>query len=276
MGTSTPDSRYVHGTEPIEQRRLSALNRLLNESSLREMAPCRGERVLDVGCGLAQFTRDLARATGVPALGIERSAEQIAEGLRQAREAGEEALIEIRAGDALAPPLTAAEWGAFDIAHARFVLEHVPDPQRVVRHLVRAVKPGGRVVLEDDDHDVLRLAPEPPGVMAVWRSYMRTYDRLGNDPYVGRRLVALLSEAGGAPRRNMWLFFGACAGDERLGALVENMAGLLEGARDPILATGGVDAAGFTEGLATLRAWGKRPDAAFWFARCWAEGVRAR
>ena len=55
------------------------------------------------------------------------------------------------------------EWGTFDVAHTRFVLEHVPDPLRVVKTMVRAVQPGGRIVLADDDHDVLRLWPEPPG-----------------------------------------------------------------------------------------------------------------
>jgi SAM-dependent methyltransferase len=272
---SAPDSKYIHGTEPIEQRRLSILNQLLNQTSLRQLAPRPGERLLDMGCGLAQFTRDVARATGVKALGIERSAEQIAEAVRQAREQGEEALIEIRAGDALDPPLRADEWGKFDIAHARFVLEHVRDPLGVVRQLVRAAKPGGRIVLEDDDHDVLRLHPEPPGVATLWRGYMATYDRLGNDPVVGRRLVTLLTEAGAAPRCNTWLFFGACAGDPRLGPLVENMAGLLEGARDEILAGGSMNRAEIDRALAALRAWGQRPDASFWFARCWAEGVRS-
>ena len=265
----------MHGTEPAEQRRLSTLNDLLNQTSLEQMAPKKGERMLDMGCGLAQLTRGVARATGVKALGIERSAEQIREATRQAREAGEEALIEIRAGDALAPPLSAGEWGSFDLAHARFVLEHVPDPLRVVKHMVKAVRSGGRIVLEDDDHDVLRLHPDPPGFRALWECYMRTYDRLGNDPYVGRRLVSLLREAGAAPRRNLWLFFGGCSGEERFPMLIENIIGIFEGARAPMLATGATDAAGFDAVLANLRAFGARPDGAIWFARCWAEGVRA-
>src|SRR6266849_2977936 len=94
-------SRYLHGTAPEEQRRLSTLNRLLNESSLREIAIQPRERVVDFGCGLAQLTRDMARTAGVRALGIERSGDQIAEALRQARKAGEESLIELRAGDVL-------------------------------------------------------------------------------------------------------------------------------------------------------------------------------
>jgi len=270
------ESRYVHGTAPEEQRRLSTLNDLLNDSSLRELDLKGGERVLDLGAGLGQLTRAIARAVG-PAgrvVGIERSPEQLAEARRQARDAGEDRLIELREGDVMNLELGPDEWGSFDIAHARFILEHVPDPLRVVSAMTRAVKPGGRVVLEDDDHDVMRLWPEPPGLGAVWRAYIRTYDRLGNDPAVGRRLVSLLHDAGAEPRRNRWLFFGGCSGDGRLELFVRNLAGLLEGAQDTMIGAGLIDRACFDQTLESLRAWGTRPDAAFWFARCWAEGVR--
>jgi len=276
MTDERTSSRYLHGVAPEEQRRLAVLNDLVNESSLRALDLKGGERVLDVGAGLGQLTRAIARAAG-PAgsvLGIERSAEQIAEARRLAREDGEERLLEMRQGDVMELELAAGEWGSFDVAHARFILEHVPDPLRVVRAMVRAVRVGGRIVLEDDDHDVLRLWPEPPGLMDLWRAYIQTYVRNGNDPCVGRKLVALLHAAGAAPARNAWLFFGGCAGDGRIDLFVRNLADILEGARDAILADGAVDRARFEAAIAATRAWGERPDAGFWFARCWAEGVR--
>jgi ubiquinone/menaquinone biosynthesis C-methylase UbiE len=274
--TDERHSRYVHGTTPEEQRRLSTLNDLLNSSSMRALGLFGGERVLDVGAGLGQLTRAIARAVG-PAghvLGIERSETQIAEARRLARADGENGLLELRAGDVLALDLAPDEWGSFDVAHARFILEHVPDPQGVVKAMVRAVRPGGRIVLEDDDHDVLRLAPEPPGLEELWRAYIRSYETNGNDPYVGRKLVALLHGAGAAPTRNDWLFFGGCAGDGRLDLFVQNLTVLLEGARDEIMETGKIDRPRFDAAIAAVRTWGDRSDAAFWFARCWAEGVR--
>ena len=265
------ESRYIHGTDPDEQARLSRLNQLLNDAALREMNVRAGERIVDFGCGLAQLTRAMARRAGVRAVGLERSAEQMAEAMRQARAEKEDHLLELRQSDVLGAEL---EPSSYDLAHARFVLEHVPDPLAVVKAMVRAVRPGGRVVLQDDDHDVLRIWPEPPGLRTLWQAYMRTYDRLGNDPIVGRRLVALLHEAGARPARSTWLFFGACAGQESFPAFVDNLYGVLASAREAIVSGALLGAAEVDETLAQIRRVGKRPDAAFWYAVAYAEGIR--
>ena len=201
---------------------------------LREMNLRGDERILDLGSGLGQFTRMMARA--VPnghVVGIEYSEEQCPPQSAR-RERGESSLAELRSGDALNLDL-GDEWGTFDVAHTRFLLEHIPDPLRAVKSMVRAVKPGGRIVLADDDHGVLRLWPEPPGWMSLWDAYMRAYERIGNDPLVGRRLVQLLHEAGAQPVRNTWVFFGGCAGMETFPILAANMAGVVRTARDTIV-----------------------------------------
>jgi SAM-dependent methyltransferase len=271
-------STYLHGTTPDEQRRLTVLNDLINQRSLSELRLRGGERILEMGSGLGQFARSMARAAGSGGriLGIERSPEQIAEAIRQARAAGEDDLVEYRHGDVLDPPLRDGEWGTFDVAHARFLLEHVPDPLAVVRSMVRALRPGGRVVLEDDDHDVLRLWPEPPGFMPLWHAYIRGFDRVGNDPYVGRRLVSLIHDAGAAPARNTWIFFGSCAGNADFEAYVENAIGILQGAREAIVEGGLLHRDSFDRAVAACDAWKKRPDAAFWFGICWAEGIHPK
>ena len=274
MADPSPQAGYVHGTHPEEQRRLAAMNALINAGSLGALAPATNETMLDVGCGLGQLTRAIAARTGARTLGIERSAEQLARAEALALEAGEVGRVEFRAGDALALPLQPHEWGTFDCAHTRFLLEHLPDPQAAVAQLARAVRSGGRVVLEDDDHEALRLWPEPPHFSIVWRAYQRTYDRLGNDPIVGRRLVQLLAGAGLQPRRIELLPFGACSGHAAFVPLVRNVAAIFRGAREPVLATGGATAQEFDGALEALEAFEERDDAAIWYAFNWAEGVK--
>ncbi len=271
----TGASHYIHGVSRAEQARLSTLNRLLNPGSLRELAIRRGDRALEVGSGLGELAREIGRLSGVPVVAIERSAEQIAEAKRAAEMQGDGGLVDFREGDALRLPLRDSERGSFDVAHCRFLLEHLPDPAGAVAEMVKAVRPGGRIVLEDDDHDVLRLWPEPAGLPSLWSAYVRSYDRVGNDPYVGRRLVALLHSAGAKPARNQWLFFGTCSGQADFETYAENLAGVLESARGAILGAGLIESSFFDRTLAELHEWSRRPDAALWYSVCWAEGVRA-
>ncbi len=185
------------------------------------MALAGGEKVIDVGCGLGQLARGMALRVGSrgAVIGVEQSADQLVVARKLAEGAGEQRLVEFRQGEAGCLPLHDAEWGTFDVAHARYLLEHVPDPVAVVREMVRAVRPGGRIILEDDAHDIHRLWPEPSGFGRLWSAYLRTYERVGNDACVGHRLVSLLLQAEAIPRRNTWLFFGACAGSPNYSGL---------------------------------------------------------
>jgi len=64
--SSSSASEYLHGGDPEEQVRLSLLNDLLNVGSLRELNLHGGERILDVGSGLGQLSRAMARTVKYP------------------------------------------------------------------------------------------------------------------------------------------------------------------------------------------------------------------
>jgi len=268
------ESTYLHGTAPEEQDRLSLLNELLNDSALRLLELRGGEKILDVGCGLAQLTRAMARASGTVVVGVERSVEQLADAKKRAKRDHQEYLIDLRQGNATALPLRREEWGTFDIVHTRFLLEHVQDPVAVVRMMVEAAKPGGRIILQDDDHDVLRIYPEPEGFYRLWSAYMKTYETVGNDPKVGRRLVQLLHESGAVPCRNHWLFFGSCSGHPHFRLYVNNLRGVIQTGRDAILSGNLLELSQYQSAMRSLEVWEQRPDASLWYAVCWAEGTK--
>ncbi len=265
---------YIHGTSPEEQRRLSLMNDIANAGSLREAAIRPGESVLDLGSGLGQLNRMIARAAGPSGrvVGIEYSRKQLDAARRLAAADGESTLVDFRQGDANAPPLANDEWGSFDLVHTRFLLEHLSEPASVVRAMVRAARPGGRIVVEDDDHDLLRLWPPPEGVMDAWAAYQESYRRNGCDPLIGRKLPRMLHEAGAQPSRATWIFFGACAGDPAFPSVVANMHGILVGAREAVLATGSIEEKAFDRALASLLAWEQEPGAFFGLGIAWAEG----
>jgi SAM-dependent methyltransferase len=242
------------------------------------LSPQRGQRVLDVGCGFGLFAHEVAGVVGPSGcvVGIERESAQIEEGRRLASQAGFAARADIRRGDAYDFPLKDAEWGSFDIVHARFLLEHLARPAEVVASMVRAARPGGRVVLEDDDHDALILEPAVPGFEKVWRAYIRSYEAAGRDPRIGRKLTALLGAAGAPAVRCDWPFFGACAGSPAWQVITWNCRAILSGARATIVSPERIGGEEFDSGLAEFDAWRERPDASFWYCTFWAEGVRER
>ena len=268
---------YIHGQTNSERERLALMNSLINEGCLDALALSGGEgRVLDVGCGTGQFTRLLAGRLSPEALlvGVERDPGQLAVAHRLFEADPADCTVELRQGDAASLDWPLDERGRFDLAHTRFLLEHVPDPAAVVRNMVRAVRPGGRVVLLDDDHDLLRLWPEPPGVAEAWAAYWRTYYRLGTDPLIGRKLCSLLADSGARPTRNTQVFYGACAGDGRFGGIVDNLVAVLAGARETVLAAGETDAAAYDSALDAFRAFHDEAAAAVWYPINLAEGTR--
>jgi hypothetical protein len=140
--------------------------------------------------------------------------------------------------------------------------------------MAKAVKKGGRVVLADDDHELFKLFPEPAGFSTVWQAYIRSYDRLGNDPYIGRRLVSLLGQSGLRQITNNAVFFGDCAGSPTFSAYARNVIGILEGAKELMMKENLIDQVAFEEAIQNIEAWSTKPDAALWYTINWAEGVK--
>jgi SAM-dependent methyltransferase len=113
--------------------------------------PASGARILDAGCGSGRNMVELARRGRVT--GIERASQSLA--VARARHAGE-----VVPGS-LADPLPFAD-GAFDLALALDVLEHVADDAAALRELHRVLAPGGRLLVTVPqyawlwgEHDVL-------------------------------------------------------------------------------------------------------------------------
>ncbi len=90
----------------------------------------------------------------------------------------------------------------FDLVHARLVLVHLTDRDRALRSMVRTLRPGGVLLIEDADPALQPLAcPDEHGERERLANRIRTgFRRLlaerGADLAYGRRLPRLLREAG--------------------------------------------------------------------------------
>jgi len=101
------------------------------------LAPKRGERILDLGCGTGALTAEIA-ARGAEIVGVDRSGEMIA----QAKKKYPELIFEV--ADARALKFETE----FDAVFSNAVLHWIPEAERVIAGVVRALKPAGRFATE--------------------------------------------------------------------------------------------------------------------------------
>ncbi|MDX3688980.1 methyltransferase domain-containing protein [Streptomyces europaeiscabiei] len=90
----------------------------------------------------------------------------------------------------------------FDLVHARLALAHAPDPERALLSMTKALRPGGRLLIEDADLALQPLAclegsgPEHQLANRLREAVRALLAERGTDPAHGRRLPRLLHAAG--------------------------------------------------------------------------------
>lgn len=152
----------------------------VNRYVARHLRP--DSRVLDVGSGPGVLATEVARrCLRGQVVALDQSAERSSQaGMRLARYGGYSLV-----GDAAILPF---EDGSFDLVYCRFLLEYLRDPEQAVREMVRVCRPGGRVLLQDLDGQLLWHYPEDIELERQVTATLATLARTGFDPFAGRKL----------------------------------------------------------------------------------------
>jgi SAM-dependent methyltransferase len=93
------------------------------------------------------------------------------------------------------------ELGHYDLAHCRKLLQHLHDPERALNRMADALRPGGWLVIEEDDWGSgLSLDVTDPSLTPVITAIRALLDSLRNrgiaDLYFGRRVRGLIEGLG--------------------------------------------------------------------------------
>ena len=140
-----------------------------------------GMRLLDVGCGPGSITRGLADAVAPgPTVGVDPD---------PARVDGASLTVVTARGEQL--PFDDA---SFDAVFACAVMQHVADPEVVLREVRRVARPGAVVGIADADWDGFLVHPPDP-LLDRGQEVLRAIRSIG-DPRVGKRLRHLMATAG--------------------------------------------------------------------------------
>ncbi len=121
--------------------------------------------VLDVACGTAGVSLQLADRTSARVVGVDLTDGMLREGARRIGEAGRDDRIQLVQGKGQQLPFSDA---AFDAVTFTYLLRYVDDPQQAVDEMARVVAPGG-VVASLEFH----LPTDP-----FWRAWWWLYTRL--------------------------------------------------------------------------------------------------
>ncbi|MGW9304498.1 class I SAM-dependent methyltransferase [Streptomyces cyaneofuscatus] len=236
---------------------------------LRALGAGPGWRCLDVGAGTGTVSRRLLEEAGVASvLAVDRDV----------RFLGARAVpgLDVREADITGEGVTGADIpgadfapGRFQLVHARFVLMHLPEHERLIRALAERVAPGGVLVLGDAVDLTSDQTPDSPytsAMRAMWQglrstigtdvSWVPSYPRLlrgaGLEPVAAEIHVPPLQP--GSPISRFW-------------------ADTWERSRQAMVATGLVDDAAVDEAVrylgsdacaalsaGMLTAWGWKPE----------------
>jgi len=125
---ASSEFRPLHEINPL---RLNYINRI---------APLAGKAVLDVGCGGGILSESMA-GSGAQVTGIDLGEKPLQVAKLHLLESGKQVEYRHIAVENLAAECPAS----FDVVTCMEMLEHVPDPQSIVRACAQLVKPGGYI-----------------------------------------------------------------------------------------------------------------------------------
>jgi len=152
---------------------------------------CPGAEILSVGCGPGVILRAVTQLdSSIKATGID-----VSEGrLQQAREKNREnSRVRFVCGDAQSMEFRS---NSFDLVYCRMLLQYLKEKERAVSEMARVCKPGGTVLLQDLDGQLLWHYPEDPSVQRTLERVVEALSATGFDPFVGRKLFWLARNAG--------------------------------------------------------------------------------
>jgi len=142
--------------------------------------------LLSVGCGPGVFLRELAeRYPEIEVVGVDMSSARI---LRAEERLKGLPNVRVCVGTAQSLPF---ECNSFDLVFSRFLVEYLPDKVSAVTEMVRVCGPGGTLLLQDLDGQLLWHYPEDPQIQAVTEKILKHLAETGFDPFVGRKLFSL-------------------------------------------------------------------------------------
>jgi ubiquinone/menaquinone biosynthesis C-methylase UbiE len=186
--------QFARNAAELERLKLQATVALpLEQEIWRRAGLAAGMQVLDLGCGPGFTSCALAQCVGAGAVtGIDISGELIAVA-EQAKASEQVENVVFQTGNLYDLDFPAER---FDFVYARFVFQHLKDPERALQGVLRVLKPGGILCVVDVDDNWTSFSPASAAFIRFIRRAGRGQRRKGGNRLIGSQLHGLLHRAG--------------------------------------------------------------------------------
>lgn len=185
------DFPYLHGFSETEQNRLRQQAEFAEHTIYKDINFSNAKEILEVGSGVgAQSEIILRRFPKLKLTGIDLNVKQI--------EAATQYLKDIPYAkgrytlDKMNAESMSFESNSFDGAFLCWVLEHVPNPTKVLNEVRRVLRPGSTVYVTEVLNSSFFLDPYSPNVWKYWMAFNDYQYENAGDPFIGAKLGNLL------------------------------------------------------------------------------------
>jgi len=186
---------YLHGFTEEEQLRLRKQAHFGEHTVYQNINLSNVTDLLEVGCGVgAQSEIILRRYPDLTLTGIDRSTKQLAVAQHHlSKTSYTQGRFDLREMDATAMEFDA---NSFDGAFLCWILEHVPEPLRVLSEVRRVLRPRSVVYITEVMNSSFFLEPYSPNVWKYWMAFNEYQLSQNGDPFVGAKLGNFLTQLG--------------------------------------------------------------------------------
>lgn len=201
MTTELPG--YIHGYSDSEETRLIEQAELLAPFVFGGLDYSADGPLLELGCAVGAELKLMHRKwPRLELWGVDRAAGHLERARRYL--APEIAAGQVNLVEADAARLPFGD-GRFGRVVTIWLLEHVPEPGRVIVEALRVLRPGGELVLTEVSNETLRFDPPVAEIAAWWDAFNRYQQQGGGDPFIGPKLEGFAKAAGAVGVRSQAL-----------------------------------------------------------------------
>jgi SAM-dependent methyltransferase len=191
------EERYIYSAEKdeVELSRLTLQESVIDPPTIRHLEALgvgEGWKCLEVGAGAGSIAQWLLKRVGPAGKVVATDIDTKFLSRLSAPN------LEVRRHDILKDALEVDE---YDLAHCRYLLHHLPEPEKALKRMADAVRPGGWLLIEEDDYGSMLSTDITDPSAAPFTAALRAMFDLARkkgivDQYWGRRVRGLVEQLG--------------------------------------------------------------------------------